>query len=73
MRMPACDCPTGLVYDPTDINRVEPKATHEWIEVGARRWCNDCGSFQTNRNGKWKDAMVGPYPSYNRTDLTMHR
>jgi hypothetical protein len=45
---------------------------HEWIEVGARRWCNECGSFQVLRGGKWRDAMVGPWPSYNRTDMSKH-
>lgn len=72
-RRPKCDCVTDLMYDPKDTSRVEDKAWHLWTEVGARRWCKDCGSFQVKRNGKWKDAMLGPYPSYNRTDMTMHR
>ncbi len=45
---------------------------HEWIEVGDRRWCLSCGSFQVRWNGMWRDAMIGGWPSYNRTDLAMH-
>ena len=45
---------------------------HEWIEVGARRWCLACGSYQVRRNGCWADAVVGPWPGYNRTDNRMN-
>jgi len=46
--------------------------THEWIEVGNRRWCLACGSYQVRRNGRWRDEMVGPWPGYQKTDLTKH-
>jgi len=45
---------------------------HEWIEVGGRRWCIDCGSYQVRRGGKWRDDLVGPWPGYNRTDKAEH-
>ena len=45
---------------------------HEWIEVGARRWCIACGSYQVKRNGVWRDEMVGNWPAYNRTDTAAH-
>lgn len=40
---------------------------HPWIEVDGRRWCLPCGSYQVRRAGKWADALVGPWPGYNRT------
>lgn len=45
---------------------------HEWIEIGARRWCLACGSFQLRTGERWHDAMVGPWPGYNKTDLAAH-
>lgn len=46
---------------------------HEWLEIGARRWCLACGSFQVRSGDRWHDAIVGPYPGYNRTDPQHHR
>lgn len=46
---------------------------HSWIEIGARRWCLACGSFQTRRGDRWFDCMIGPWPGYNRTDLAAHK
>lgn len=34
---------------------------HEWITVGARRWCLACDSFQVLRNGKWRDEYLNTY------------
>jgi hypothetical protein len=45
---------------------------HEWIAVDGRRWCLACGSYQVRRDGVWRDALVGPWPGYNRTDLMQH-
>lgn len=35
---------------------------HQWIEVGQRRWCMTCDSFQmkTNPSGEWK-GWAGAY------------
>lgn len=49
-----------------------PPKPHEWIEVGARRWCVSCGSYQAKTNGRWRDQMVGQWPGYNKTDLAAH-
>jgi hypothetical protein len=27
--------------------------THDFIEVGNRRWCVNCDTFQTRRHGQW--------------------
>jgi hypothetical protein len=50
----------------------EERKPHEWIEVGARRWCIACRSYQICRNGRWFDSMVGPWPAYARTDVSKH-
>lgn len=71
--LPACDCSTRLMYDSNDRDRVKTVRWHEWIEVGDRRWCVECESFQTRQRGQWRDAMVGKYPAYNKTDLSLHR
>lgn len=56
-------------------------APHEWIEVGGRRWCLTCGSFQIRRKGgwqggfrncQWRDALIGSWPGYNATDESKH-
>lgn len=48
--------------------------SHTWIEVGGRRWCLACGSFQVLRGGHWADdkAMIGPWPGYAPTQLEHH-
>jgi len=71
-RKPPCDCPTRLVFDRKDAKKIEFIAWHEWTEIKDRRWCNECGSFQVRKDGKWRDTMVGPYPAYNKTDPSMH-
>ena len=46
---------------------------HTWLCIGTRRWCRQCGSFQVQDSaGKWRDAMVGPWPGYNPTDSSRH-
>jgi hypothetical protein len=43
---------------------------HDYITVGARRWCMGCNTFQRRRNGKWRDdeEMIGSaWPAYERT------
>jgi hypothetical protein len=45
---------------------------HEWIEVGVRRWCPACGSYQVRKGKYWCDAMLGPWPGYNKTDVVAH-
>ena len=44
-------------------------AEHRYIEVGARRWCVGCNTYQVRRNGMWRDSeeMIGPWPGYART------
>jgi hypothetical protein len=72
--MPHCGCTTRLMYDPNNTKRIEHVRWHEWTEVGDRRWCSDCGSFQIRTKSlKWRDTMIGPYPAYSKTDSTMHR
>ncbi len=42
------------------------RCEHDWIEVGARRWCvrpydeGGCGAFQVKRAGKWVDGNDKP-------------
>lgn len=42
---------------------------HDWIEVGGRRWCRNCNSYQVRLRGKWRDRedMLGPWPGYSPT------
>ncbi len=43
---------------------------HEYITVGARRWCMGCNTFQRRRNGVWRDdpeMIVGGWPAYEAT------
>jgi hypothetical protein len=44
--------------------------SHDYITVGARRWCMGCNTFQRRRNGVWRDdeEMIGPaWPAYEIT------
>ena len=33
-------------------------AEHEFLTVGARRWCVNCKLFQSKRDGAWPDAFT---------------
>jgi hypothetical protein len=49
---------------------------HEYITVGARRWCIGCNTFQRFRGGKWRDdeEMIGEaWPAYERTQTECPR
>ena len=69
--MPAVK-PTRDTKDDARAQFERLRVTHEWIAVGARRWCLACGSYQVRRNGAWRDDMVGPWPGYNPTDTAAH-
>ena len=44
---------------------------HEYITVGARRWCLRCNTFQRMVRGAWRDdeEMLNGPAAYERTQL----
>ena len=46
---------------------------HEYITIGARRWCLRCNTFQRRRNGVWLDdeeLLGAAWPAYEKTELS---
>ena len=46
---------------------------HEYITVGARRWCMGCNKFQRRYNDIWRDdeGLLGAaWPAYEKTELS---
>ena len=44
------------------------KTKHNYITVGARRWCMHCNTYQVLRAGKWVDGFPPePWPGYEAT------
>lgn len=41
---------------------------HEYLTVGARRWCMGCNTYQVFRGGRWVDGQPDePWPGYEKT------
>jgi hypothetical protein len=42
---------------------------HDYLIILNRRWCRNCNTFQTFRQGRWRDAFPPqPWPGYEVTE-----